>query len=674
MQKLLIAVCVTGCILMGSALGKITYIDVTPSNATLNGAALIAGTTYSTNYTDVTDNLWGWRTNRTDVNGNTIWETDGGAFVGDAESTAPLKIDITLPDAGVLYDLYAVIMNNNSGAGQWDVSARIGDSGAFKDFNKNSSDMTQALASDFEGTVVVSGGGDRTMKVRIGYYVTAAANETVSIYINGVDTWKNAVSYDQRTRFDGVGYKASNAIYVLSPSNGQTDVAVTDVSLSWAGGLDPNAVGHYVYLGTEPGALTCLNPASPVSVNTGTYSIGNIETDTTYYWQIEMALDHYPAGDPNNVFGPVWSFSTIPSVPIITMNPGNQVADAGGTAEFTVGVDSLTTPTFKWYSSVDPVNNTPADDIYLANTEVLSLTGLTVSDECYYYCVVGNSGNIVVVSDVAGLAVKRVVAHWSMNTADYVNGQYLDLSGEGHHADPNGTPAFVSGKLAEGISVLRPDDTAGPTTDSWARAGTWNPSKYSGALSVSFWLNWSGTNMTNTEQAFISKRSGANLADATQWQIIKPGASGTPTMWFQSPTNTVSADALTPRQWQLITITFDGTTARIYSNGVLMGSGSFRLGNAVDAMINLGGHSFDTIPARWMNGILDDVKIFNYGLSDVEVAQIYVSDNPGNSVCVNSLKPAAAYDLNGDCIVNLGDFAVLAGAWLDCGLVPDCIQ
>ena len=178
---------------MGSALGKITYIDVTPSNATLNGAALIAGTTYSTNYTDVTDNLWGWRTNRTDVNGNTIWETDGGAFVGDAESTAPLKIDITLPDAGVLYDLYAVIMNNNSGAGQWDVSARIGDSGAFKDFNKNSSDMTQALASDFEGTVVVSGGGDRTMKVRIGYYVTAAANETVSIYINGLDTWKNAV-------------------------------------------------------------------------------------------------------------------------------------------------------------------------------------------------------------------------------------------------------------------------------------------------------------------------------------------------------------------------------------------------------------------------------------------------------------------------------------------------
>lgn len=673
MKRLLIAVCVLGSILMGSALGKISYIDVTPNNATLNGAALVAGTTYSTNYTSTTDNLWGWRTNRTDVNGNTIWETDGGAIVGDSESTLPLKIDITLPQAGVLYDLYAVIMNNNSGGGQWDVSARIGELGDFTDFNKNSPEMTQALASDFEGTVKVSGGGDMTFKVRIGYYVTAEPNEIVSISINGLDTWKNGASYDQRTRFDGIGYEASNAIYVLSPSDGQTDVAVTDISLSWVGGLDPNATGHYVYLGTEPGTLTCLNPAAPISVNTGTYSIGNMDTDTTYYWQIETALDQHPAGDPNNVFGPVWSFSTVPSVPIITTNPGNQVAETGGTAEFTVSVESLTTPTFKWYSSVDAVNNTPADDIYLTDTEVLTLTGLTVGDERYYYCVVGNSGPVEVASGVAGLAIKRVVAHWSMNAADYVNGQYLDLSGEGRHADPNGTPSFVSGKLAEGISILRPDDTTGPTTDSWARAGTWNPSKYSGALSVSFWLNWSGTNMTNSEQAFISKRSGATLADATQWQIIKPGASGTATMWFQSPSNVVSADALTPNQWQLITITFDGTAARIYNDGVQKGSGSFQLGAAVDAMINLGGHSFDTLPARWMNGVLDDVKIFNYGLSDVEVAQMYVSDNPGSHVCVQSLKPDAALDLNNDCKIDLGDFAMLAADWLDCGLIPDCM-
>lgn len=677
MKHLLITVCVMGCILMGNAPGKITYIDATPDNTTLDGAPLVLGTTYSSNYTDVTDNLWGYRTNRTDVNGAGIWVTDGGAIVGDSESTAPLKIDLTLPQAGVLYDLYAIIMNNNSNNGQWDVSARIGDSGDFKDYNKNSKEMTQALASDFEGTVKVSGGGDMTVKVHIGYYLTTLANETVSIYINGFDTWKNGASYDQRTRFDGVGYEVSSAVYEISPYDGQVDVAAADVSLSWVGGLDPNVVGHRVYLGTEADTLTCLNPNAMIPAGTGTYHVGDIATDTTYYWQIEMVSDNglggYPAGDPNNVLGPVWSFTTVLSKPIINANPSNQVVSAGGTAEFTVGVESLTTPAFKWYLSVDAVNNTPADDTYLTDDEVLTLTGVTLADEGYYYCVVSNSSHAEVASDTAGLAIKRVIAHWSLDADDYVNGQYLDLSGEGHHADPNGTPSFVSGKLAEGVSILRPDDHANPITDSWASAGTWNPSEYSGSLSVSFWLNWDGTNTTNTEQVFISKRSSANLADATQWQIIMP-SSASKTISFQSPNSAVSAEALTPDNWQFITVTFDGTTARIYSNGILKNSGSFRLGDAVDAMINLGGSDFGNTPARWMNGILDDVKFYNYGLSDVEAARMYVADNPGSSVCVNSLKPAATYDLNGDCIVNLGDFAILAGQWLDCGLVPDCVQ
>jgi len=254
MRRLFTAVCVLGCIMTGIAQAKITYVDITPDNATLNGAALILGTTYSLNYSDVTDGLWGYRTNRTDVNGPGIWVTDGGQIVGDSESTLPLKVELTLPEAGVLYELYAVIMNNNGGGGQWDVSARIGDAGDFRNFNKDSAEMTRALASDFEGSVVIANGGDMTAKVRIGYYVTTTPNEIVSIYINGLDTWKNGASYDQRTRFDGVGYEASNAIYELSPVNGQTDVDVTNVALSWVGGLDPNAVGHYVYMGTQPAA------------------------------------------------------------------------------------------------------------------------------------------------------------------------------------------------------------------------------------------------------------------------------------------------------------------------------------------------------------------------------------------------------------------------------------
>jgi hypothetical protein len=41
----------------------------------------------------------------------------------------------------------------------------------------------------------------------------------------------------------------------------------------------------------------------------------------------------------------------------------------------------------------------------------------------------------------------------------------------------------------------------------------------------------------------------------------------------------------------------------------------------------------------------------------------------GGDVCV--LPPA--YDLTGDCKVNIDDIAALASGWLDCGLVPSCV-
>ncbi len=205
MRKMLCAVCVMGCVLMSSALGTITFVDVTPDNATLNGATLVLDDNYVIPHSPL-EGLWGYRT-RTDVEGGSVWVTDGGETTGDAESTEALKVDLVLAEAGV-YDLYAIIMNNNGGTGYWDVSTRIGDVGDFTDFNKNSAAMTAVAASDFDSPVTISTSttGDMTAKVLIGQYTTTTANETVSIYVNGFNTWGEETR-DQRTRFDGVGYE-----------------------------------------------------------------------------------------------------------------------------------------------------------------------------------------------------------------------------------------------------------------------------------------------------------------------------------------------------------------------------------------------------------------------------------------------------------------------------------
>ena len=670
MKKLLVAVCVMGCVLMSTAMAKITYIDAELANTIIDGAApehLVNCTITDDRASD--DGYWAFRTDRSDMTGEGIWVTDGGSYVGDYENTSPLQVDITLPLAGISYDLYAVIMNNNSGNGDWDVSARIGDTGDFSDFNKNSGAMTQALATDFEGDVTVSGGGDMTMKVLIGQYTPIVDDEIVSVYINGLDTWQDGNSHDQRTRLDGVGYEVSPP-FAVNPIDGATGVGTPTVTLQWGGGVDPNALGHYVYLGTDPEAMDCLNPGSILPKATGEYTYSPIEENATYYWQVEVAMDSGSGnnGDPNNVWGPVWSFESVLSIPVINSGPSTQVVPVGGTAVFSLEIESVSTPTFAWYSSMDPNTNTPADDDFLTYDENLTISNATLADEGYYYCVVNNDSGIEVTSLSAALAVERVMAHWTFDDYDAVNNQYLDVSGEGHHADPNGTPTFIAGQVDDGISILCPSGGV-PTTESWARAGAWSPSGLSGMLTVSFWINWNGPEGGYVTQNILCKGS----ENGFDWRVLTNGSGN---LVFSSAKSNITASNgfLEIGTWVYCTVTFDGSTASFYKNGEFVSSSSFLLGGLDDGLICLGGKYFDTTPEGWMNGTLDEVRIYNYGLSDVEVAQQFIAEEPNGSVCVASLKPDSKYDFNDDCIINLTDFAEMAAVWLDCGLMPDCTQ
>lgn len=671
MKKLLIAVCVMGCILMGSAQGKITYIDAELNNTTVNGNALVLNTNYSTSHSTL-EGLWGWRTNRTDTAGDGIWVTDGGAAAGvyDRESTEPLKVDITLPLANVSYDLYAIIMNNKTGAGFWDVSTRIGPDGDFTSFNKNSAEMTLAVKSDFVDDVNISTAveGDQTFKVMIGRYTPTADNEVVSIYVNGLDSWE-IEGLDQRTHFDGVGYEATPP-YAISPADGATGVE-TPVTLQWGGGLDPNALGHYVYFGTDPESLGCLNPESALSPTAGQYADVAIAENMTYYWQVLVAIDTGSGNnydDPNNVLSPIWSFESVLSKPVIITNPTDLIVLPGETAEFSVEVDSQSTPTYTWYSSPDSTTDTLDGDEILSYDAVLTLSNVTSSDEGYYYCVVTNDSEINVYSSSASLAVKRLMAHWDFDDYNAVDNQYVDVSGEGHNADPNGTPTFVTGQVNNGISILCESGSV-PTTESWASAGTWGISDLSGMLTVSFWINWSGPKSTYVTQNIICKGG----ESGTDWRVLTNG-NGNLALSSSKATLTSSNAFLEIGTWVYCTIAFDGSVASFYKNGELVSSGSFRLGGADDGMLCLGGKYFDTNPEGWMNGSLDEVRIYNYDLSEMEVARLYIADKPNGSVCIASLKPDATYDINSDCIVNISDFAMLAAEWLNCGLMPDCVQ
>jgi hypothetical protein len=477
--------------------------------------------------------------------------------------------------------------------------------------------------------------------------------------------------------------------YGVSP-----DGVKVNADLSWNAGIDPDnpeqanplIKTHYLYKSADQNKSNDPNlyyvTAIPAVGNTGQTTLTGLNYDGLYLWRVDEGVDNgtgvaYPAGDPNNIAGKVWSFGTLLSVPVITQHPANVVTPAGTTAEFTVVVNSISPPQYEWFKSDDKANNTFADDqsvSALSFDNKLTLTGVQVDDEGYYYCKVINEGGSASArySNIATLTIARLMAHWTLDQADYVGGQYLDKSGNGRHADPNGAPSFVPGQLGQGVDILRASgEQPYPATNSWASAGTWNPSEVSGHLSVSFWMKWAGLN--GTWQGFITKRSRSAWDNANVlWQISSDN--GLPHLWFQSPRSLISVNnGLVAGQWQYIVATFDGTTAKIYVNGQQRASGTFQFGDAVDGMICLGGNSFELGGQEFMNGTLDEVKFFNYALTEMQVAQMYVADAPGKTACIQSLKPSTQYDVNNDCIVDIADFAIWAATWLECGLVPDCL-
>jgi hypothetical protein len=337
---------------------------------------------------------------------------------------------------------------------------------------------------------------------------------------------------------------------------------------------------------------------------------------------------------------------TIPSggftPPVIISGPSDIDANETQTAVFTTIFTSQTTPTDSWYKVASPADIAmdpyePNIDIQLSYdsqseeyTSTLTITDLGTSDSGQYYCQINNSSNSPQNSNTANLMVYGIVAHWTLDQNRYIDSNYLDEIG-GCHAAATGSPTFVTG--ANGVANKAVQVTA---TDGWALCPLMDPVKQSGQLTISFWANWSETPGSQQDLQ----------AESTQSELLQM-------------TNGLKADG----QWQHICTVFDESIGKLYVDGVLVDQGSWTLPGDTDAAINLGITIDET---NSFNGAMDDVKLFNYALSDTEVADLRY-DLSGERSCI--LAYDSSYDLTGpegqpDCIIDLYDLGGFADEWL----------
>ncbi len=205
-----------------------------------------------------------------------------------------------------------------------------------------------------------------------------------------------------------------------------------------------------------------------------------------------------------------------------------------------------------------------------------------------------------------------LVAHWTFEEA---SGNLVDQTEYGNDCTATGTPDYQQGgapNRGNSINFDGVDERFDCGSDS-----SIGPTDY---ISISAWVK---IDSTSNYDGIISRGSSADGTDGYGMSL-----SGAPddkmTFWVENWTDNVASISIgsVVREWGHYVGTYDGSTVKIYLNGVLgttdpatvtmsYPSGSLRIGQAFRG----NAYCFD--------GRIDDVRIWNYALSAIQVQHLY---------------------------------------------------
>ncbi len=372
-----------------------------------------------------------------------------------------------------------------------------------------------------------------------------------------------------------------------------------------------------------------------------------------------------------------------PLAPVAVIEPQSFQIDLSGqsnvqNASFDFVFKSPLPPVINWYK----VNGD--DDILLVENEDYSISGpffsedtgeylttlaiqnINATDAGSYYCSVENDEGLYV-SKTADITVCEMIAHWSLNSADYQTGKYVDLSGYGRDMTVNGSPVFVDGADQMPSGALGLTSTNGTGT-----IGNWDPLQDTGKFSIACWVYYTGGSDTSI---IVDKSNSWNASDMMWVWGINPNTNkinfvAADSSDFQTP---IDPDIFAANQWHHLIVTYDSDTtiAQLYIDMKLVNSGQVVMGTKKDSIMHFG---IDA-GSRYFHGKLDDLRIYNCVLDERGILNAYngAALNKASICYLDSYD--STLDLSGpndsaDCIIDSYDLAAFAGNWLSTGSYP----
>ncbi|WP_197088536.1 LamG-like jellyroll fold domain-containing protein [Rufibacter radiotolerans] len=404
------------------------------------------------------------------------------------------------------------------------------------------------------------------------------------------------------------GASTGVAVTLASPANGATNVSQPTATLSWNALTD--ATSYRVQVATVSDFAAAVFDQSGV---TGTsVSVNNLAAGTTYYWRV-MATQS--SGGSN--WSATWIFTTGGATV-----PGTVTLSAPANAASGVGVN----PTLQWntvtnatsysvqVSTISTFASTVINADNVQNTS-LAVNGLLYNQTYYWRVKATNTAGSSAWSSVwsftteTGTVSGTLVGHWKLNEGSGATLQ--DASGTGNHATLQKTTdvQWVTGK--EGLALSLPG-----TLERYAIAPNHASLNITDALTVAAWIR----------PIDASGRSVLSKAGTDGYELAIYGGkvmfrfnrdSGGDAYRLLSKTGHPTDGAT----WMHIAATFNGTTSRIYINGVEDASATY---SATSIKANASGLYLGSLLGSWRwKGGLDEVRLYHGALSASEISALY---------------------------------------------------
>jgi chitodextrinase len=406
------------------------------------------------------------------------------------------------------------------------------------------------------------------------------------------------------------GPAAGDVVAPSVPGNvSATPQSSSRILLSWTPSTDNVAVSGY----------RVFRDGAAIATSTATsYTNSGLAAATTYQYTV-TAFD--AAGNESAQSLAVWATTPAEANQAPAANAGQDQTIALPNAASLIGTasdDGRPNPpaaiTVNWTKVSGPGTVNFSAPNGLSTTASFSVAGtyvlrLSVSDSALI-----TTDDVAIIASAAGgpPPVSGLVAHWRLDegggsTAGDAAGSYAGTLANGAQ--------WTNGQIAGGVGLDGVDDyIALPGFDV---AGS--------ALTIAAWVR-STTFSSSVDQRFVSKAAGTAEQDH-YWMLGQTMVAGESRLRLRLKTNgntttlLAASGNLPVGTWYHAAATYDGAIMRLYVNGVEVGSlvktGAVATSSAVP--VNIGRNPDGS---NHMHGVIDDVRIYNRGLSSAEIAAV----------------------------------------------------